>query len=352
MSGRSLRAALLAAVLTAVVGGVVTSPPAEARKVGNPGGGFTLKVQSGSLRIRDKGFEFVDEGRSPQCSDGSNNDGTPPDGQDSAVDFPADPQCTSATDDSETVGGHQPKQPILMQSGTITAAGAVTFPMSGVSFPPQYLFVNADDASGGAIDDFVVTIQIFPIANFTGQINPLNGSMDLRMQVRVSATGGPLSSSCGVNPIDINALITGTTSPPAPNTPISGVPYDTATGRTTHRQQPLQRAGRVELRDVRPLRRSQRPNQHPARVAVAVGNNEAKFLVEFTPTKVTAASCRRSRRRLLRAQRPSASRSTRGPAPAPASPTPWDFDNNGSVDATGVTCLAHLQHARAASRPS
>ncbi len=233
MSGRSLRAALLAAVLTAVVGGVIHSPPAQARKVGNPGSGFTLKVQSGSLRIRDKGFEFVDEGRDPQCSDGTNNDGTPPDGQDSNVDYPADTQCTSALDDSETQGGFQPKQPILMNNGTIAANGDVTFPMSGVSFPPQYLFVNADDASGGAVDDFIVTIQIFPIANFIGHINPLNGSMDLRMQVRVSATGGPLSSGCGVNPIDINALITGTTSPPAPNTPISGIPYDTATGRTT-----------------------------------------------------------------------------------------------------------------------
>ncbi|MEY2426106.1 MAG: hypothetical protein QOI61_1678, partial [Actinomycetota bacterium] len=75
MSGRGFRTALLAAVVVSAVVGAIHSPPAQARRVGNPGSTFTLKVQSGSLRIRDKGFEFVDEGRNPQCSDGTNNDG-------------------------------------------------------------------------------------------------------------------------------------------------------------------------------------------------------------------------------------------------------------------------------------
>ena len=120
-------------LLTIGVGGL-TARPAHAQKVGNPGSGFSLKVQSGFLRIKTNEFEFIDEGRQPQCSDGSNNGDQD---QDNNVDFPADAQCTSAADDSETAGGFQPKLPIQMNNGTVNANGTMTFPSSGVSFPPS-----------------------------------------------------------------------------------------------------------------------------------------------------------------------------------------------------------------------
>ncbi|HZN15665.1 MAG TPA: Ig-like domain-containing protein [Acidimicrobiales bacterium] len=330
---RRLGAAVLAAVVVGLGSGLISAPPAEAKKVGNPGSAFTLKVQSGFMRIKTNSFDFVDEGRQPQCSDGTNNDGN----QDAAVDFSGgDPQCTSATDDSEVAAGFQPKQPIQMSGGTIDAAGNVTFPTSGVSFPPQYSWVEASAASGGLINDFVLTITITPVANFTGHLNPLTGAMDLRMQVDVHANGGPLAAACHVGPIDINSLITGTTSPPGPNTPISGIPYDPGTGRTTIVNNSFgvpgaQSCGSAFFQDLNGQINSQ------LGLPSDPGNNEGQFLGEFTPTRPTpgivasfTATPSSGPAALNVAFNASASTGT-------GLSYQWDFTNNGSIDATGVT---------------
>jgi hypothetical protein len=333
--GRRLGAAVLAAALIALGAGVLTAPGAQAKKIGNPGSGFTLKVQSGSMRIGSNSFDFVDEGRQPQCGDGSNNDG----GQDAAIDFPADPQCTSATDDSETQGGFQPKLPILMNNGTIDAAGNVTFPASGVSFPTQYVWVDAPSP----VNPFIVTIQMTPNSNFTGHLNANTGAMDLQMHIRVGLTGGPLASGCQINPVDIGGgsdpgLITGTTSPPGPNTPITGVPYDPATGRTTIVNNSFSVPGASNCGTYAFVVNLNDQINSNFGLPSPAGNNEGSFLVEFTPTRPTAAVVSNFTPTPSSGAAPlNVSFSSAGSTTGLGVTYQWDFTNNGSFDATGAS---------------
>jgi hypothetical protein len=217
---RRVRRTAVAVVLLALVAQLLGIEPAASQKVGSALSNVTMTFASGTLNVGSNGFSFVDEGRSPQCSDGSNNDSP----QDEATDAPADPECTSALDDSETQSGFQPKQPITANNGTITASGAVSFPQAGVSFPPQYLYA---DGVG------VLTVQIKATAPWTGSLDANNGIMALRMQVEVNVAGVPLAPSCKVGPIDINQMVTGLATGPGPKAPLTGVPYNSSTGRVT-----------------------------------------------------------------------------------------------------------------------
>ena len=318
---------------------------AKAAKIGNPGSGFTLKVQSGSIRVGnppdDNSFDFQDEGRLPQCSDGVNND----EGQDTLIDAAGgDPQCAgsgsipASEDDSEVQSGYQPKQPIQMTNGTITAAGAVTFPQANVSFPPAYLWVQASSASGGVVDDFVATIRILPLANFTGTLNANTGTMDLRMQVKVSVTGGPLSSGCEVNPIDMNMLITGTTSPPGPNTPISGVPYNASTGRMTLVNNSFSVPGAQNCGTVAFFYNLNNAINDQLKLPSAAGKNEARFVGEFTPTRPTPAVVATFTATPSSGPAPlNVSFNSAGSTTGAGVTTQWDFTNDGTFDATGAT---------------
>ena len=337
----------VAAALVVVTGfQVIGEQPADARKVGNPGGGFTLRVQNGFMRIKTNSFDFDDEGRLPQCSDGSNNDGSGADAQDSAVDHPADPQCTSPTDDSETQPGFQAKLPIQMTGGTVAANGNLTFPLAGVSFPPQYLFVNADDASGGVVDDFIVTIQIQALTDFTGVLNANTGTMNLDMNVRVRATGGPLDSNCQVSPINIQPLITGVTSPPGPNTPISGIPYDPATGRSRIVNNSFSVPGASNCGTVALFYNLNNAINDQLGLPSAAGNNEGQFTVEFMPTRPTPGIVASFTATPSSGVAPLTVNFNAGASTGTGLSYAWDFDNNGSTDATGVTTLDHLRHLR------
>jgi len=193
---------------------LATQLGAGAQPVFNPGP-LNLKITGGFVDINGTDFDLTPS-EFPACSDGEDND------EDGAIDFPADPQCASASDNSELAGGNQPKEDTTI-SGTITAAGAVSVPQSGVYFPPAYL------ASSGA----VLTARIQPTAAATGSLNPLTGAANLNVTVRVKLEGSPsgvsLGDSCFIGPLAL-AVTTGTTNPPAPNTPISGAPYDADTG--------------------------------------------------------------------------------------------------------------------------
>lgn len=279
-------AAALAAITTIATLGVLVQgvSPAGATKVSNPGAGFVLKFASGSLNIGENGFDFVDEGRQPQCSDGNNNEGdTLPDAQDLAVDFPADPQCTSAADDSEVQPGFQAKAPIQLNNGSIDAAGNVTFPAAGVFFPTQYLFVNADDASGGIVSDFIVVLQISATAAWTGTINPMTGAINLGMHVKVSATGGPLSSSCQVSPIDINGMTTGTATGPGPKPDLTGAPLDQGTARATMVNTSYAVPGASSCGTVALVYNLNNAINDALGLPSAAGNNDATFTGIFDP---------------------------------------------------------------------
>lgn len=211
--------ALIAVVAAALVAAVLSVAPfgAEAQPVANPGP-FNLKITGGNIAIKETDFDLTAKPL-PACSDGEDND------EDGATDFPADPQCSAANDNSELASGLQPKEDTTI-AGSITATGAISVPQSGVYFPPAYI-----EAQGS-----VITAAIQPTAAATGNLNPLTGVANVNVSVRVKLEGNPsgvsLGGSCFIGPITL-ALTTGTTSPPAPNTPISGVPYDASTGVAT-----------------------------------------------------------------------------------------------------------------------
>jgi PKD repeat protein len=236
--GVRLRSKTLLAVLTALamIGGLSVVPVAEAQKVANPGP-LNFKIVGGRAIV---GKQDVDLTPKPftQCNDGINND-TDGDNapQDTLIDFPADPECTSLDDDSEVKAGFQPKQDTVI-NGTVDSAGVIAVPQSGVFFPPQYIWSAANG---------VLLIQIQPTSPVAGTINPLTGQVvltQISIRFKIEDEAGQLGSSCYVTPIHLGStpvisqqpaapMTTGTTNPPGPNTPITGVPYDPATGQAT-----------------------------------------------------------------------------------------------------------------------
>ena len=158
-------------MLVAVAAGVLGSRDAEAAKVANPGT-FTATVTDGFLRIKQNTFAF------------------------------------------------DPNDPIKL-TGTIASNGDVNIPESGQHYPSFEL-------DGG------YTVYIRSAAPITGFINPLTGVASLRLKVWIKIDGVPFGGGCRIasrtSPIDVNTLITGTTSPPGPNSPISGTPYNSSNG--------------------------------------------------------------------------------------------------------------------------
>ena len=214
------RTPALVAVLAAVmISGllVVATRLVDAQPVGNPGP-FNLKITGGLVDINGTAFDLTPSAL-PACSDGEDND------TDGATDFPADAQCTSALDNSELASGFQPKEDTTI-SGSITASGAISVPQSGIYFPPAYI-----SASGA-----VLTATIQPTAAATGNLNPITGAATLSVSLRVKLEGSPsgvsLGNSCYIGPLNL-PLTTGTTSPPPPNLPITGVPYNADAGTAT-----------------------------------------------------------------------------------------------------------------------
>ena len=265
---------LVGAMLAAVV--VVVNPAADAQRVGNPGA-LNMKIVGGNVRLGIQAFD-LEPTEFTQCSDGENNDGDVETGvigdsaQDFLIDFPADPQCTSALDNSEVASGFQPKQDTTI-TGTITAAGAVNVPQSGIFFPPIWQY-----AQGG-----VLTVQIRPTGPGTGNLNPLTGVASLNISLRISITGTAggfdLGSGCGVGPFTL-AMTTGTTNPPPPNEPISGTLYDATTGRATV----VNNSFSVPAADsCGPLGAASGPLGAALGVPAPAGVNEARLVLQANP---------------------------------------------------------------------
>jgi len=177
-----VQAAVLAVALLAIT--VVTAQVAGAQPVGNPGT-INFTIIGGSVRLGAQDVPLEPK-EFPECSDGKNNDGDPLDpsaAQDLLVDFPADPQCTSALDNSEAASGFQAKQDTVF-TGTVGANGSITIPQSGVVFPPQYVF-----AEGG-----VITALVQPTGNATGNVNPITGATTLQVPLRLKIEGSAQAS--------------------------------------------------------------------------------------------------------------------------------------------------------------
>ena len=162
----------------------------------------------------------------------------------------ADPECTSDLDDSETAAGLQPKENVVI-TATVNADGTTSIPkavrtseaqaesLGGIYFPPAYI----PDATEGVIQ---AGLQPAPTAAvgtpFAGTINIDTGAVSMPINIRIQLQGGSginaLGTNCYVpsssdsNGIPLN-LQTGTTDPPGPNQPITGVPFNTHNGRFT-----------------------------------------------------------------------------------------------------------------------
>lgn len=279
--------ALVAMVLAATV-----ATRAEAAKVANPGS-FTASIPGGTFRIKTNTFDL------------------------STID----------------------PDPTLV--GTVTSAGVVTFPKANITFPPLTF-----DYDGSPI-----TVRLQPTHDWTGSLNPLNGAGSIRARFKIkiegSASGVSLGGSCFIgsdsDPVDVNTAITGTTSPPGPNTPISGSPYNVTNGELSLVNNSL--AITQTASGCATFGLGNGPINDALGLPSAAGNNEVRLNTKFNPIvqkgvnasyTVTPAS---------------------GPAPlnvafngsgstiaagvktcTPALPTTpncgyrWDFDGNGTVD--------------------
>jgi hypothetical protein len=224
--------------------------PADALDV-DPPGLTAFGLTAGSLQVNtglsnEQNFDLTPSD-TPACSDGVDNNDAPPinTGHDGLTDFPADPECSSAADNSELAPGFQPLERVVVVAN-VAANGTFTIPknvrasesearsLGGIYFPPGYI----PDSTLGMI---TARFQPAPGSNVntpaTGTINVETGAVSISMPVRIKLEGGSgltaLGSGCyipsGNNGISLG-FTTGTTAPPAPNTPISGSPYSRTSG--------------------------------------------------------------------------------------------------------------------------
>ena len=222
-------AGMVAVVAACTVAGMVLLPGAQAQKVANPGT-FSLAPINGSMRIGTQVFDLTPRPL-PQCGDGIDNDADglvdTADGGCSVVGAPGG--STVGQDDSELAGGFQPKVDVTI-SGTIDGAGNISVPQAGVVFPPAYVPVlNPLDGI-----TYVVTAKVIPTAAATGSLDPISGSANLQVKLRVGLTGAPagvdLGATCSIGsdavPLTLN-LTTGSSGG------AFGTRYNTTTGQAT-----------------------------------------------------------------------------------------------------------------------
>lgn len=259
--------------LALILGGLLAGS-ASAAKVGNPGN-VTFIFESGLLEIRDDSFEAASE------------------------------------DDPATA------------TGTVNSAGAITI--------NSFHFPDLPPISGPFGN---VNISINVLGTPTGNVNPHTGAMNLNVSVRVDADGGGVGSNCHVGPINLS-LITGTTSPPSPNSPITGTPYNTTNGLVTLVDNSFSVPGASGCTTF-PVNVNNQINSELGLPSPS-GNNTAILTARSSPI-------------LIPAIRPSFTIApSSGPAPlnstlnasatqslAAISQYRWDFDNNGTVDETTV----------------
>lgn len=288
----SMRLLAIVLALAATAACWALTARAEAAKVANPGS-FSATVTTGTIRIGSDVFNFDDSG-------------TP-----------------------------------ITFNGTVSASGAVNVPVAGQNFPPF-------DINAGGYD---LTIRIIPTHDLTGTVNPMTGAGSLRLRVYIKIDGVPFGGGCAIgtsgSPIDLNVLTTGTTSPPGPNTPISGTPYNTSNGTFKV----------VNNTYSVPASNSCGPGggtvDSELGLPSASGNNEAQFELQSTPIlqkgvnasyTATPNSGFAPLASSLDASASTVAAGVKTCVPAlPSTPNcgyRWDWDNDGTVDEVTNTATA------------
>ncbi len=104
-------------------------------------------------------------------------------------------------------------------SGTVTAAGVLTFPQANIAFKDVSLTVNVTNPPVGPV---AATIGFKAASSFTGTINPTTGAVSLKGSFKVLFSALGVLKDCPIGPV----TITMKTSP-------GGVKYSHTTGRAT-----------------------------------------------------------------------------------------------------------------------
>ena len=179
----------IAALVMSGMSLALSAQPSFAQVVANPGpvvltlDYLDVRYETAPVEGRQAvGFRF-DASAPPECSDGLNNDdhsqfsqGT----QDSLIDFPADPECASASDDSEDKPDVQTRDVVTL-TGTVDENGRLEFPAEGVTMPPRYN-QSVERLLGG---DGVVINTYEASEAATGSIDPARGTMKLELKLRL-----------------------------------------------------------------------------------------------------------------------------------------------------------------------
>ena len=217
---------------------MVVAPPASAATLVSNPGTWTFTNQSGFQNFAGTAGPAQTPVQPVECNDGINNDvavdstvAVPVAPQDTLIDYPADPECFSINDNSESFSGvGSPIVPVdqVKAVSSFKAAVAADGTMSGfvLSFPTQYLF-----SSKGCV-------RINQALNSTGDsgtVDPATGaatvSLSLNVTVVVNLGCGSSGVSCAMNPVNV-ALSTSVANPAGPPA-VTPVPYDPSTGIAT-----------------------------------------------------------------------------------------------------------------------
>ncbi len=243
----SSRSRLLALAL--FVGAIVLLPLARAEATPGPlpAGAVTLTAVGGSsISSGGAAVPVRTPAVLPECSDGIDNEsGVDENGatyKDAKIDYPADPQCTSATDDSEIIGSYSgfgfpaglpaDPQPVVAWAFPATVTGTtLTVPQAGFTSPVSYA------RNGGCTivcANYFSKQTLLATANGTGTVGSDGAiTIDLPVKAQVLLVRGPganglapASQTCETPSFTLH-LTTGTSGS------LSGARYDAATGRAT-----------------------------------------------------------------------------------------------------------------------
>ncbi len=159
----------------------------------------------------------------PECSDGINNDearGTPGTFQDTLVDYPADPECASASDSSEVQAGAQAKAPVTFGS-FITKAGLMTS-LAG-TWPPSYIYTTS------GLITFSVGVGAGANSTFSALTGDVTINLNLTIAVHVEAGATAFTCTTPAFPVSLST----TDSHPANPIDVTPAKYSATTGMAT-----------------------------------------------------------------------------------------------------------------------
>ena len=218
LPGRRLTAmTAVLAVLASLLSLAVVAPASAAGPtvVSNPGR-WKFVTQGEFLNLAGTTFPLARPVAPPECSDGINNDADPFDPskyQDLLVDFPADPQCSSAADNSEAVANAQAKAPLGLNADVAADGTMTNFTLTTV---PTYVWNSAGN----------ITITITLGTGAAGSVNPQTGDVSITL---------PLTLKFAVSFLDCRTTIvpTLTTAPHVGTPTVTPSLYDQGTGLGT-----------------------------------------------------------------------------------------------------------------------